>query len=159
MNRINWPVLIGFKLSWFALVLLQNTLLVPVLLFVVWSVWRCHRAERVAWLALAALGIALDSVLQYNGVLSFTSSEWLPLWMLALWLGFSLVVVQVFSAYLQNYWLAALIAAVSGPMAYLGGAALSGQMQVSNTTEAYIALALCWGCFGVLAGWSRRFYA
>ena len=84
MNRINWPVLIGFKLSWFALVLLQNTLLVPVLLFVVWSVWRCHRAERVAWLALAALGIALDSVLQYSGVLSFSSSVWLPEWMLAL---------------------------------------------------------------------------
>ncbi|WP_288739779.1 DUF2878 domain-containing protein [uncultured Rheinheimera sp.] len=159
MTKMNWPVLIGFKLSWFALVLLQNMLLIPVVLFVFWALWRCNRAERLAWLALAAVGIALDSVLQYNGVLSFTSSEWLPLWMLALWLVFSLVVVQVFSAYLQNYWLAALIAAVSGPMAYLGGAALSGQMQVSNTTEAYIALALCWGCFGVLAGWSRRFYA
>lgn len=159
MTRMNWPALIGFKLSWFALVLFQNMLLLPVLLFVLWSLWRCSQSERLAWLALAAVGITLDSVLQYSGVLSFHSSVWLPLWMLMLWLVFSLVVVQVFSVYLTNYWLAAIGSALAGPMAYLGGAALSGQMQVSNTTEAYIALALCWGCFGVLAGWSRRFYA
>ncbi len=159
MTRINWLVLIGFKLSWFALVLFQNLMLIPVLLFVLWSVYQCSRTERLAWLALASVGITLDSVLQYSGVLSFTSSVWLPLWMLALWLVFSLVLVRVFSVYLQNYWLAALIAAVSGPMAYLGGAALSGQMQISNSIEAYLALALCWGCYGVLSGWSRRFYA
>ena len=159
MSVINWPVLIGFKLSWFALVLFQNLLLIPVLLFVLWSLWRCSQAKRVAWLALALVGICLDSVLHYSGVLSFTGSVWLPWWMLTLWLVFSLVVVQVFSAYLQNYWLAALMAAVSGPMAYLGGAALSGQMQVSPTTEAYVALALCWACYGVLSGWSRKFYA
>ncbi|MDF3124335.1 DUF2878 domain-containing protein [Rheinheimera sp. 1928-s] len=159
MTAMNWPVLIGFKLSWFALVLLQNMLVIPVLLFLLWSLWRISPSERLAWLVLAAVGIALDSLLQYSGVLSFTGSVWLPLWMLVLWLVFSLVVVQVFSVFLQNYWLAALIAAVSGPMAYLGGAALSGQMQISNTTEAYIALALCWACYGVLSGWSRRFYA
>jgi hypothetical protein len=159
MTRINWSVLIGFKLSWFALVLFQNLLLLPVLLFVLWSMWRSSGAERLACLALAAVGITLDSVLQYSGILSFTGSAWLPLWMLMLWLVFSLVLVRVFSVYLQNYWLAALIAAVSGPMAYLGGAALSGQMQISDTTESYLALALCWGCYGVLSGWSRKFYA
>jgi len=159
MTAMNWPVLIGFKLSWFALVLFQNLLVIPVLLFLFWSLWRCSKSERLTWLALAALGISLDSVLQYSGVLSFNGAVWLPLWMLVLWLVFSLVVVQVFSVYLQKYWLAALIAAVSGPMAYLGGAALSGQMQISHTTEAYIALMLCWACFGVLSGWSRRFYA
>lgn len=159
MTAMNWPALIGFKLSWFALVLFQNLLIIPVLLFVFWSLWRSSQPERVVWFVLAAAGIALDTVLQYSGVLSFSASVWLPLWMLTLWLAFSLVVVQVFSAYLQNYWIAALIAAVSGPMAYLGGAALSGQMQVSATAEAYIALAICWGCFGVLSGWSRKFYA
>jgi hypothetical protein len=159
MTGMNWPVLIGFKLSWFALVLFQNLLLVPVLVFVCWSLWRASQAERLIWFVLAATGIALDSVLQYSGVLSFTGAVWLPMWMLTLWLVFSLVVVQVFSVYLQNYWLAAIVAAVSGPMAYLGGAALSGQMQVSTTMEAYVALALCWGCYGVLSGWSRKFYA
>lgn len=159
MTSFNWPVLIGFKLSWFALVLFQNLLLLPVLLFVLWSVWRCNRAERLAWLVLATAGIVMDSVLQYSGVLNFNAGLWLPLWMLASWLVFSLAVVQVFSVYLQNYWLAALSAAISGPMAYLGGAALSGQMQISQTTEAFAALALCWGCFGVLSGWSRKFYA
>ena len=158
-TTMNWTALIGFKLSWFALVLFQDMLLIPVLLFILWSLWRCSPAERVAWLVLAAVGITLDSLLQYSGVLSFTDSAWLPLWMLTLWLAFGLVVVQVFSAYLQNYWIAALIAAVSGPMAYIGGAALSGQMHVSTTIEAYVALALCWGCYGVLSGWSRKFYA
>lgn len=156
---MNWPVLIGFKLSWFALVLFQNLLLVPVLLFLLWSLWRCSPSERLVWLGLAVLGITMDSLLNYSGVLSFMGTTWLPLWMLALWMVFSLVVVQVFSVYLKNYWIAALSAAVSGPMAYLGGAALSGQMQVSTTIEAYTALALCWACFGVLSGWSRRFYA
>lgn len=159
ITTMNWTALIGFKLSWFALVLFQNLLLVPVLLFVAWSLWRCRQRERLAWLALAVAGITLDSLLQYSGVLSFTGSAWLPLWMLTLWLAFSLVVVQVFSVYLQNYWLAALVAAVSGPMAYLGGAALSGQMQVSNTLQAYVVLAVCWSCYGVLSGWSRKFYA
>lgn len=156
---MNWPVLIGFKLSWFALVLYQDLLLIPVLLFVIWSLWRCTMAERLAWLMLAVAGITMDSLLQYSGVLSFTGSGWLPLWMLALWLVFSLVLVQVFSRYLENYWVAALSAAVSGPLAYLGGATLSGQMQVSHTTVAYVALALCWAFYGVLSGWSRKFYA
>jgi Protein of unknown function (DUF2878) len=156
---MNWPVLIGFKLSWFALVLYQNLLLVPVLLFLAWSLWRSAPAERVAWLMLAVAGISMDSLLLYSGVLSFTGSGWLPLWMLALWLVFSLVLVQVFSHYLKNYWFAALSAAVSGPLAYLGGAALSGQMQVSHTTEAYVALALSWAFYGMLSGWSREFYA
>ena len=156
---MNWPVLIGFKLSWFALVLFQNLLLVPVLLFLLWGLWRCSQPERLAWLVLALVGIAMDSLLQYSGVLSFTASAWLPFWLLVLWLAFSLVVVKVFSVYLKNYWLAALVAAVSGPMAYLGGAALSGQMQVSSAIEAYIALAFCWACYGVLCGWSRKFYA
>lgn len=159
MTAINWPVLIGFKVSWFALVLLQNQLIVLVLVFLLWSLWRCSQAERLAWLLLAGVGIALDSLLQYAGVLSFTGSTWLPLWMLTLWLAFSLVVVKVFSVYLQNYWLAALIAAASGPMAYLGGSAVSGQMQITATTEAYIALVVAWACYGVLSGWSRRFYA
>lgn len=159
MTAMNWTALIGFKISWFALVLFQNLLLIPVLLFLLWSLWRCSQPERLAWLTLALVGIAMDSLLQYSGVLSFTASVWLPLWMLVLWFVFSMVLVQVFSVYLQNYWLAALIAAVSGPMAYLGGAALSGQMQVSSTIQAYTMLALCWGCYGVLSGWSRRFYA
>ena len=156
---MNWPVLIGFKLSWFALVLYQELLLIPVTLFLLWSLWRCNLAERVGWLILAVAGITMDSLLQYSGVLSFTGSGWLPLWMLALWLVFSLVLVKVFSRYLNNYWFAALIAGVSGPLAYLGGATLSGQMQVSNTTEAYVALVLCWAFYGVLSGWSRKFYA
>jgi Protein of unknown function (DUF2878) len=158
-TTMNWTALIGFKLSWFALVLFQDMLLIPVLLFIFWSLWRCSQAERVAWFVLAGVGITLDSLLQYSGVLSFTNSIWLPLWMLTLWLAFGLVVVQVFSAYLQNYWIAALIAAVSGPMAYIGGAALSGQMHVSTNIEAYGVLALCWGGYGVLSGWSRKFYA
>jgi hypothetical protein len=156
---MNWPVLIGFKLSWFALVLAQNLLIIPVLLFLAWSLWHSKQPERLAWLGLAVVGITMDTVLQYSGVLSFSGVVWLPLWMLALWLVFSLVLVKVFAVYLQNYWIAALSAAVSGPMAYIGGATLSGQMQVTSTTESYIALGLCWACFGVLAGWSRRFYA
>lgn len=156
---MNWPVLIGFKLSWFALVLAQNLLVVPVLLFLFWSLWHSKASERLVWFGLAVAGISMDSLLQYSGVLSFSGFVWLPLWMLALWLVFSLVLVKVFALYLQNYWISALSAAISGPMAYVGGAALSGQMQVSNSSESYMALALCWACFGVLAGWSRRFYA
>lgn len=156
---MNWTVLIGFKLSWFALVLWQNLLVPAVLAFVAWSLWRSAKEQRFGWLLLVVVGVVMDSLLQYYGVLSFKQHAWLPLWMVTLWAVFSLVVVKVFSVYLKNYAVAALISAVSGPMAYLGGAALSGQLQVNPAVEAYIVLALCWACFGVLSGWSRKFYA
>ena len=156
---MNWPLLIGFKLSWFALVLFQDQLLVPVLLFIAWFLWRSSPAERWCWLMLALVGVSLDSLLLGATVISFKGMVWLPWWMVTLWLVFSLAVVKVFSVYLQNYMVAAVLAAIAGPLAYKAGAALSGQMQMNASIEAVALMMLCWAGLGVLFGWSRRFYA
>ena len=100
---------------------------------------------RMAVLGISVIGILMDSLLLQNGVFSFVDSAYLPIWLLLLWGCFALVLVHVLAAWLRHWWLAALVGAVTGPLAYWGGATLGGQLVFTHTGTFLLTLAPCWG--------------
>ena len=155
----NWRALIGFELSWFALVFWQNLAMLPVLLYWLYGFWRLARAQRVAVLLIMLLGVLLDSILIGAKVLQFDGSGFLPLWFVLLWGVFALAAVEFMAKLLNNPWLAALLGGSGGPLSYWGGAALSGGvLQFPSPVYSMCVLIVVWALFAVALGQSRRFY-
>jgi hypothetical protein len=103
----------------------------------------------VTFIALALvglLGFALDGLLTYTGLLVFEDQElllgWLPPWMLGLWVMFAFLLDSALRWLHGRYLLAALVGAVGGPAAYLGGQSI-GALQMAGWT-ATLAVAAVW---------------
>lgn len=135
----------GFKLCWFGLILVPHFAIWPALLYLLWSGWRLVPKARLAVIGISIIGMLMDSVLLHHGVFSFVDTAYLPPWLLLLWGCFALVLVQVLAGWLRHWWLAALVGAVTGPLAYWGGATLGGQLVFDHTGTFLLTLAPCWG--------------
>lgn len=142
---MKWRALLCFELNWLALVLFQFWAMLPVATYIVWAFRRLARQQQTLVLQLTILGIAIDSILVWSGVLSFSSSAWLPLWFLMLWCLFALTVVEAFADLLKPLWLAPFLGAVGGPLSYLGGAVLSGGLlSMPMGWISWLILAVVW---------------
>ncbi|MCH8537103.1 MAG: DUF2878 domain-containing protein [Alkalimonas sp.] len=142
---MKWRALIGFELGWLALVIFQFWALLPVAIYIAWALNRLVRTQQTLVLQLAIMGIVLDSLLVWLGVMSFTTSAWLPLWFLLLWCLFALTVVEAFADLLKPVWLAPILGAIGGPLSYLGGAVLSGGILVMPLGwMSWASLAVVW---------------
>ena len=97
----------------------------------------------------------MDSLLLQNSVFSFVGTAYLPLWLLMLWGCFALVLVQVLATLLRHWWLAAIVGAVTGPLAYWGGAALGGQLLFDDAKNFLLTLAPCWALLLALVVYCR----
>lgn len=142
---MKWRALICFELGWLALVIFQFWAVLPVALYIAWVMGRLARHQQSLVVQLALLGIVLDSLLIWLGVMSFTTSGWLPLWFLLLWCLFALTVVEAFADLLKPVWLAPFLGAVGGPLSYLGGAMLSGGiLTMPLGWVSWVVLAVVW---------------
>ena len=96
----------------------------------------------------ALLGYAADSALVLGGWLSFPSYAQLggpsPLWMVSLWMGFAATLCHALGWLGGRYWLAALLGAMFGPLAYWGGASLGAVTLHDNTVLALGMVSLAW---------------
>lgn len=159
-SKLNWRAIIGFELCWFLLVYFQQLAMWPVLLYVLYGLWRLGSVQqRAAVIIIALLGIMIDSALIKLGFLSFALQDTLPFWFWLLWGVFALAVVEFMATFLQKFWLAFILGAVGGPLSYVGGAALSGG--VLSFPAGYISygvLAIIWGGLAMFYGYSRRWY-
>ena len=159
-QSFNWRALIGFELSWFALVYWQTHAMIPVLLYWLYGFWRLRRVERLAVLLILLAGMLVDSLLIAVDVLNFNGSSLLPLWFVLLWGIFALAAVEFMAKVLVKPWLAALLGASGGPLSYWGGAALSdGALQFPAPFYSVTVLVIVWALFAIALGQSRRFYA
>lgn len=157
---IYWRAIIGFELGWLALVVLQSMAIVPALAYWLYGMHRLPGRARFAVLLLAAAGMAIDALLSYLGVISFSHSVLLPAWFLVLWALFALAAVETMAGFLRPWWLGVALGASGGPLSYLGGAALSGGvLQFPLGTVSWLVLVAVWGLIGLILGYSRRFYA
>ena len=97
--------------------------------------------------AVAAIGMAWDSVLTAGGVLVYPSGmlvPWLaPYWILAMWLAFATTLNRSLSWLHGRLWLASVLGAIAGPLAYYGGSALGG-VAFENALSALVAQSLGW---------------
>lgn len=142
---MKWRALICFELGWLALVIFQMWAVLPVAIYIGWVWLRLARTQQTLVVQLALIGIVLDSLLVWLGVMSFSTSGWLPLWFLVLWCLFALTVVEAFADLLKPLWLAPLMGAIGGPMSYLGGAVLSGGiLTMPLGWISWVCLAVVW---------------
>jgi hypothetical protein len=109
-------------------------------------------------LALGLVGTAVDSIQSCLGLLRFEGA-WhpclCPLWITALWLHFGTAVGTSFAGLAGRHWLATLVGAVGGPVAYGAGARL-GAAQL-HPQWPWLSLMVIAGVWGVLLPGALRF--
>jgi hypothetical protein len=163
-----WISLIGYQLVWFASVIGAGHGLVwpGVLGLAIYAAWQLRdaatRRTDLKMIATAiVLGCVLDGGLIHFGLASYASAGPLaglpPVWILALWATFALTFTQSLQYLQTRLWLAFLLGAIGGPMAYLGAA--RGWQVVSFALPAWHALlwlAIGWGIATPLLAWRAR---
>jgi len=158
----------GFQLGWFACVLgtaSDNPWIGPLLvgfLAVMHLIILPFPSAILRLILLSALlGTALDGLLIFSNVFSFTGTSlpvWLsPLWLTAMWVNFSLTLPVSMSWLLDRYWLGAVLGAVGGPAAYFAGMRL-GAIEFQAYLPASLLLIGCaWsGAMPLLLYWARK---
>jgi hypothetical protein len=159
---------VAFQLGWFACVLgaahgspWVGSL--AVLAIVAWHLRHAPRprSELALVLIAAVIGAAWESALAALGWVRFPNGALIegaaPHWMIALWMLFA-TTLNVSLAWLKrNLAFAAVIGAVGGPLAYLGGAKL-GALVLVEQGPALAALALGWAALTPLLLFIARRY-
>lgn len=142
---------IWFQTVWFLAIFTQyaySWLLVGLLVgFFVFSARR--GPDLVLMVAIMLLGGVIDSVLTMVGIFAFSSPGFglpIPLWLLALWAGFSLTLPYSLNYLQGNPVICAVLGAIFGPLSYWAGArfgAVSFNYELSITLG---LLAVVWAC-------------
>lgn len=155
-----WANLAGYQLAWLCAVAgagrgLAWPGVTAGLLFAAAQLQASPRRALDLRLAAVALGcgLLLDGSLAAQGVVGYAAHApgWpAPAWILGLWLAFALTLTHSLRAVAQRPWLAALLGAIGGPLAYLGAA--RGFDAVALAPTALPGLALGWAL--ALAGLS-----
>jgi hypothetical protein len=102
--------------------------------------------------AAVALGVVIDGALRLSGWLRYASPEpalpphGAPLWILCLWAAFALTLTRSLAWLMRRPWLAALLGALGGPLAYASAARGFGAVELAPpAARALAGLALGWG--------------
>lgn len=143
----------AFQAAWFACVvgaaagMWQLGPRVMLLVVVVHLAITPRRLKETAFLVTAgALGTGLDAIQMAFGHLAFSGGIWLaglpPLWMTALWVGFATMFATTLEWMRGRYAMAAILGAVSGPLAYAGGARLGALELHPDTLRFGLAVGL-----------------
>lgn len=153
-RRWIWGNFLFSQLAWFAAVLgaahgMPGWGAVPALVVVLWHLRLAPRPSSEAALIVGAVvpGTAADALVLAQGVLAYTSGQWAvaapPLWMSALWAVFATSLNLSLRWLHARWWLAALIGAVAGPLAFFSGARL-GAATLLDPGPALAWLSLEW---------------
>lgn len=150
-----WITLAAYELAW--LVAIEGAgrghAWPGVLAVALFAAWRLATSRtRLVDLRLAAtalvLGLALETLWTGSGLLRY-AAPWpgatAPAWLLALWVAFALTIVPLFRYLHARPWLAAVLGAIGGPLAYLGAA--RGWHALALATPVWrplLAIALGW---------------
>nr|WP_256504507.1 DUF2878 domain-containing protein [Gilvimarinus xylanilyticus] len=87
--------------------------------------WGGHRQDVIAVILAIAMGFIHDTALLVGGVLQY-SLVIQPLWLMCLWALLGLTLNHSLHAIYGRPWLAAILGAVSAPLSYIAGVAISG---------------------------------
>ena len=163
-----WLSLVGYQLVWFTAVIgaargLAWPGIVGTLVYASCQLSAVRRFKTdLSLMAIAiVMGLLFDSTLIHAG-LAIYASPWpsaklAPAWILALWAAFSLTFTQSL-AYLQTrLWLAALLGATGGPLAYLGASRGWHAVNFANPSwRALLCLGIGWGLATPALAWFAR---
>ncbi len=150
-------LLLLFKCGWFGLVLIPNYAVWAVGILLLWQLSQMSGRNRITWLALVVVGMALDAALITMGYLQLSSPQTMPLWLAMLWGWFIWAWLQVFSPWLQRSWQVLVFCGIGGPLAYRGGELLSDQLIYPNSWQFTLIHCGCWlALAGLMLLWRHR---
>ena len=144
-----------FQLAWFVAILsaAKGIVYVGVLYTVIWMVLHLllmtetRNAEIKSLLFAAFIGYMLDSILVVTGVIIFPEHTALggpsPLWMVCLWVNLTMTINLSLSWLKGRYVLAGAMAAIAGPLAYVGGEKLGAITLFGNISMLIISIMWC----------------
>jgi len=151
--------LVIFQVAWFGCVLATRSpfphlLPILVLLLVLVRVLLTRGLAQALPFTLACLilGIVGDSTLVHLGLLSFEPYPSLfgtPLWMVALWLNFGLMLRPLFTWFLDHCWRSLIGFSAGGVFAYYSGQKL-GVLILSVDLQSHLGVAVEWAIVGLI---------
>lgn len=143
--------LIAFNASWLGLVLVGNTAIPIVSLWLLFHIYSSKQriAELKLIFSVTIVGVCLDTILVAFGVFTFSDHFILPLWLIMLWAAFSGTVAHSLNFLTANKRLQFVIGFIFPPFSYLAGASLSRVELGYQTLTTYLILAPLWGCLFV----------
>lgn len=168
--------IVAYQVAWFACVLgaasgvsWLGTLAALAVAFVHLALVRDSRAEARLMIAVALIGLLLDTALIQGGVIRFETGNVVeglpPHFMVALWIAFATTLNYSLRWLIAKPVVATLAGAVGGPLAYYAGMKL-GALQIKSAPLALPAIGLAWaaamGALAILAAqpaalrWSKR---
>ena len=113
--------LVFFNAMWLLCVLGRNELLwlsVPLLAAYASLLLVAGKLQITQLLLPALVGLTVDSVMVIGGLLEFNSQQLLPLWLVMLWLNFSITLALALQWLGRHFWLSAVAGAVAFPLNY-----------------------------------------
>ena len=142
-----------FQLAWFACVLGAAKAMPwlgvgATVVILAWHFYTAKQAKPEALLMLMALmiGAIFDQVMLSSHLIDYMHHGWsadiVPVWILALWLGFATALNVTLRWMRGRYLIAILFGAIGAPLAYLSAAKL-GALTLQGTAT-YIALGIGW---------------
>lgn len=160
-----WFSLIGYQVVWFSAVIgaghglaWPGVLCMLVYVVIQLAFARNYSADLTLMAVALVFGLLFDGALIGSGLASYAAG-WpgqalAPMWILALWVTFSLTFTQSLRFLQQRLWLAAFLGLVGGPLAY--AAAARGWQAVSFVDPAWralVALAIGWALATSALAW------
>jgi hypothetical protein len=133
-----------FQLNWFACVLGGAygeplwALITLSLMFAQTARGKTLRADVVLALSAAGIGLFLDSLWIFTGVLDY-GSRFAPVWIVMMWMGAALSLNHSLAWLKPQPWLGGIMAAMVAPLCYLSGESL-GAVTVDNAGLPVVAL-------------------
>lgn len=108
--------------------------------------WR----QRWQLMGLVVLGCLLELATVTFGVIRFTGTDWIPLWLILLWVGFSGMALVVFDYLRKRFVIAAVLGAIFGPITYFAGERLGAAELQVNFLPALVVYSLFWSVMMVI---------
>ncbi len=147
--------ILAYQAAWFACVLGAAYGLPWIGAAACFAVVAAHLAltqQRVVELKLIGaailVGLLVDTALLRSGSLWFVSGTWprgvAPYWMLSLWAAFATTLNHSLRWVVRRPWVATLLGAICGPLAYLAGAKL-GALHMAAPQTALPMIGVAWG--------------
>ena len=138
-----------YNLMWLGCILFQERFL---LIVTIWAVWHIVKlaspAERSLSLLIFLFGVMLDSALMQLGVFQFEpdqSALFVPVWLWAIWLSFSLTIYHSMSPLSHSFFVQILVGALVVPIAYFIGRKFGAVEFGYSDAATFITLGVVWG--------------
>jgi hypothetical protein len=144
--------IIGFNISWFGLIFLEERFIPVVILWIGLHFYYCKQpmAELKLILSVTIVGIAIDSILLFLDVFQFPNQLFIPLWLMTLWVAFAATIAHSVHFLARSIVLQFTIGFIFPPLSYIAGESLTSMTFGFEGFITYLILAVIWSILMVI---------